>query len=229
MEQLTAISLFAGIGGFDLAMNRAGIKTVATVEIDRSAQGVLKKQFPECTHFDDVRNVTPNELLATGFDPRNGIITGGFPCQDLSIAGRREGLVGSRSGLFWEIIRLVESLKPKFVVLENVPGLLSSNNGRDMATVIRSLVQCGYGVGYRVLDSQYFGVAQRRRRVFIVGCFGDNGTTPSKILAITESLFGNTKQGKPKGKDASTDVGKGSPVLLTMREGKTGGGQRPFD
>jgi DNA (cytosine-5)-methyltransferase 1 len=99
----TAVSLFAGVGGFDLALERNGVKVVASVEIDKKAQEVLKKHFPQSTIFGDITGVTGEQLIAAGFEPRNGIITGGFPCQDLSVAGKRAGLGGSRSGLFWEI------------------------------------------------------------------------------------------------------------------------------
>ena len=224
MNELTAVSLFAGVGGFDLAMQRNGIKTVATVEIDKNARGVLQRRFPDATHFEDVTKVTGDELRAAGFIPSRGIITGGFPCQDLSVAGKRAGLAGKRSGLYWEIIRLVEELSPAYLVLENVPGLLSSNGGRDMGTVIGALSTRGYGVSWRVLDAQYFGVAQRRRRVFIVGCLGDRGGASAEILALSEGVSGNTPKSRKKGQDASTNVGTGvTPSLLTMREGSAGG------
>ena len=228
MSDLTAVSLFAGVGGFDLAMQRNGIKTVATVEIDKNARGILQRRFPEATHFEDVTKVTGNELRAAGFIPNRGIITGGFPCQDLSVAGKRAGLAGKRSGLYWEIIRLVDELSPAYLVLEIVPGLLSSNGGRDMGTVIGALSTRGYGVSWRVLDAQYFGVAQRRRRVFIVGCLG-NGERSSEILALGESVSGNPPKSRKKGKNASTNAGTGTPPsLLTMREGSAGGGKGPL-
>ena len=227
MSYLTAVSLFAGVGGFDLAMQRNGIKTVATVEIDKNARGVLERRFPDATHFTDVTKVTGDELRAAGFIPNRGIITGGFPCQDLSVAGKRAGLAGKRSGLYWEIIRLVDELSPAYLVLENVPGLLSSNGGRDMGTVIGALSTRGYGVSWRVLDAQYFGVAQRRRRVFIVGCLGD-GERSSQILALSEGLSGNPPKSRKKGQDTATNAGASTPpTLLTMREGSAGGGQRP--
>ena len=184
---ITAVSLFAGVGGFDLALERNGVKVVASVEIDKKASAVLAQHFPNSKLFGDITEVTGEQLIAAGFDPRNGIITGGFPCQDLSVAGKRSGLAGKRSGLFWEICRLLDETRAQNFILENVPGLLSSNNGRDMAAVIEALVERGYGIAWRVLDAQYFGVPQRRKRVFIVGCLGDGGGTPAQILALSES------------------------------------------
>ena len=201
---LNAVSLFAGIGGFDLALERNGIKVIAAVEIDKNARKVLEKQFPNTKLFNDVNEVTGEQLINAGFNPKNGIITGGFPCQDLSVAGKRAGLAGNRSGLFWQICRLLEETKSKYFILENVPGLLSSNDGRDMATVISALVKLGYGVGYRILDAQYFGVPQRRRRIFIVGCLGDDGSTPAKILSILEGRTGYLEASKQKRKDIAT-------------------------
>ena len=229
-HQLTAVSLFAGVGGFDLALERAGVKVVAAVEIDKNARGVLAKQFPNTQLFNDVTTVTGKDLRDAGFIPDYGIITGGFPCQDLSVAGKRAGLAGQRSGLYWQIVRLVEELSPKYLILENVPGLLSSNGGKDMGTVIGSLTDRGYGVGWRVLDAQYFGVAQRRRRVFIVASLGDDGAAPGEILALCEGLSGDTPSRKSKGQDPAGDVGSSfkKPMLLTQREGKSGGGKGPL-
>ena len=184
---ITAVSLFAGVGGFDLALERNGVKVVASVEIDKKASAVLAQHFPNSKLFGDITEVTGEQLIAAGFDPRNGIITGGFPCQDLSVAGKRSGLAGKRSGLFWEICRLLDETRAQNFILENVPGLLSSNQGRDMAAVIEALVERGYGIAWRVLDAQHFGVPQRRKRVFIVGCLGDGGGTPAQILALSES------------------------------------------
>ena len=182
----TAVSLFAGVGGFDLALERSGVKVVASVEIDKKASAMLAKHFPDSQLFGDITEVTGEQLIAAGFDPANGIITGGFPCQDLSVAGKRAGLAGKRSGLFWEICRLLDETGAQNFILENVPGLLSSNNGRDMAAVVEALVERGYRIAWRVLDAQYFGVPQRRRRVFIVGSLGDNGRAPEEVLAIAE-------------------------------------------
>ena len=206
----TGVSLFAGIGGFDLAIERAGIKVVAAVEWDKHAQKVLAKQFPNTQIYGDITGVTGEQLINAGFDPANGIITGGFPCQDLSVAGRRAGLTGSRSGLFWEICRLLDETKAQNFILENVPGLLSSNEGRDMGTVIRALEERGYSIAWRVLDAQHFGVAQRRRRVFIVGNLGNDWRTPAEILAIAESSARYSEQSNAKRKDTARITSDGT-------------------
>ena len=185
--ELTAVSLFAGVGGFDLALERNGVKVVASVEWDKKAQEVLRRHFPSSTIFGDISGVTGEQLIQAGFNPKRGIITGGFPCQDLSVAGKRAGLQGSRSGLFWEIVRLLTETKAENFILENVPGLLSSNDGRDFAVVLSALDDIGFNVAWRVLDAQFYGVPQRRRRVFIVGCLRGTGGTPAEILAISES------------------------------------------
>ena len=205
MSDLTAVSLFAGVGGFDLAFKRAGVKVTAAVEIDKKCRDVLALHFPETKLFDDVKEVTGEQLRATGFIPERGIIAGGFPCQDLSIAGLRRGLDGARSGLFHEIIRLADELKPQFLILENVGGLLSSQRGKDMGIVITALVERGYGVCWRVLDSQNFGVPQRRRRVFIVASLGDH-RRPAEILFERESGFWDIEAGRKKRKATSNSV-----------------------
>jgi len=205
----TGVSLFAGIGGFDLAMERAGINVVATVEWDKHAQGVLARRFPNTKLYGDITGVTGEQLISAGFDPANGIITGGFPCQDLSVAGRRAGLIGSRSGLFWEICRLLDETKAQSFILENVPGLLSSNEGRDMGTVIRALEERGYSIAWRVLDAQHFGVAQRRRRVFIIGHLGNDWRTPAEILAIAESSARYSEQSNTKRKEVAGSISDG--------------------
>lgn len=200
---LTGVSLFAGVGGFDLAMTRKGIKVVATVEIDKKCNEVLAKRFPDAKQFTDVQQITGKDLIDAGFNPREGIITGGFPCQDLSVAGKRAGLAGARSGLFWEIRRLVEETQTEWFILENVPGLLSSNGGKDFGIVLGEMADLGYSLGWRVLDAQYFGVPQRRRRVFIVGSRTGGATSIGKVLFEREGVRRNTTQSQQEGQDSS--------------------------
>ena len=162
---MKVLSLFSGIGGFDLGLQRAGMEIVGMCEINKPAQTVLRKRFPEAVLHDDVREVhyAPGSI---------DVICGGFPCQDVSIAGKRRGFNGERSGLWWEFARIIANTCPAWVIVENVPGLFSSNGGRDFAAVIGELAKLGYGVGWRVLDAQYWGLAQRRKRVFIIASFG---------------------------------------------------------
>lgn len=191
-------SLFTGVGGFDLGFERAGMECAWQVEFDKACQSVLKKHWSETELFDDVRTVGKHNL-----EPVD-VICGGFPCQDVSVAGKRAGLAGERSGLWSEFARIIDELEPKWVVVENVPGLLSSNGGRDFATVIRWLAERGYGVAWRILDSQYFGVAQRRRRVFIVGSFGSGSA--SEILFEREGVRWNIEKGRKTGEGTARTV-----------------------
>ena len=220
---ITGVSLFAGVGGFEIAMKNHNVKVVASVEIDKNCQNILARHFPESKIFDDVTKVKGSDLLDAGFEPSSGIITGGFPCQDLSVAGKRAGLAGERSGLFWEIARLVEETQTEYFVLENVPGLLSSNKGADFGVVIGTMADLGYSVAWRVLDAQHFGVPQRRRRVFIVGRRTGNQSDPAKVLFERDSVRGNPSQSKQTGQDstASTPRSFGQTGFAKYSEGVT--------
>ena len=202
---LTGVSLFAGVGGFDLAMQRQGVRVVASVEIDKNCNQVLANHFPEATQFNDITTVKGEDLINAGFTPSAGIITGGFPCQDVSVAGRRAGLAGARSGLFWEAARIVEETQSEYFILENVPGLLSSNKGADFGVVIGTMADLGYSIGWRVLDAQYFGVPQRRKRVFIVGRRATSGGV-AEILFKSEGLRRDTSQIIQAGQDTTTST-----------------------
>ena len=214
---LTGVSLFAGVGGFDLAMQRQGVKVVASVEIDKKCNEVLAQHFPDATQFTDVTTVKGEDLINAGFNPSKGIITGGFPCQDLSVAGKRAGLAGERSGLFWEIARLVEETQTKYFIIENVPGLLSSNKGADFGVVIGTMADLGYSLGWRVLDAQHFGVPQRRRRVFVVGRRATSGGV-AEILFKSEGLrrdpasSNQAREGIATSSNTSVALGSGKDI-----------------
>lgn len=197
-------SLFSGVGGFDLGFERAGFEVAYQVEFDKHAQAVLKRHWPNTPLFEDVQNVTAAEL------PAVDVLVGGFPCQDLSVAGRRAGLAGARSGLFYEFARIIEETGPEWVVIENVPGLLSSRGGRDMGAVLGTLSELGYGWAYRVLDSQYFGVPQRRRRVFIVGRAGARSRSCAEVLFEPESVLGNPPPSRTPGQEVAGSLGGGA-------------------
>lgn len=153
--------------------------------------------------------------LARGAEVHGGgkvwCVTAGVPCQDVSIAGRRAGLAGTRTGLFHEFARILREVRPAWFIFENVPGLLSSNQGRDFAEVLRVLmVECGYGLAWRVLDSRYFGVAQRRQRVFIVGRFGE--PCPAEILFEREGSQGDSAAGRQARQDIAVPLTSGVGV-----------------
>ncbi len=188
-------SFFSGIGGFELGLQRAGMKTIWQVENDPFCRKILTRHWPDIPKYGDIKAVDFAEL------ERVDLICGGFPCQDLSVAGTRAGLVGKRSQLFWEAIRGIRILEPRWVLIENVYGLLTSKAGRDFRSVISALDELGYGLAWRVLDSQNFGVAQRRRRVFIVGYLG--GPCPPEVLFEPESLSRDTQTGRKAGQDVA--------------------------
>jgi DNA (cytosine-5)-methyltransferase 1 len=237
-ELLTVGSLFSGIEGIGLGLERAGMTVSFQVEADPTCRKVLNRHWPDVPVYDDVRTVhgagscrqsQPSDRWAsdahhpgrggargdTATDlgrpscerclPRVDVLCGGFPCQDLSVAGGRAGLAGERSGLFHQFMRLADEIAPRWVVIENVPGLLSSQCGRDMGVVLGTLADLGYGWCYRVLDAQYFRVAQRRRRVFIVGCAGGPARA-AQVLLEPESCDGDSPPSRSEGPGVATGV-----------------------
>jgi DNA (cytosine-5)-methyltransferase 1 len=208
-------SYFSGIEGLGTGFQKAGFDVQLCCEIDAKAQTVIRRHLPDAVIIGDIKNAHGTEF------GKPDVIVGGFPCQDLSVAGTRSGLSGNRSGLFFELARIIDEARPRVFVLENVPGLLSSEGGKDMETVLRTLVELGYGVAYRVLDSQYFGVAQRRRRVFIVGSLGDGRA--AEILFESEGLQRGTEPRRRKGQAAPSLVASGVGV------GRTGNSRTESD
>ena len=219
---MRVLSLFSGQGGFDLGLEMAGMEIVGQVESDPQCQRVLAHHWPDVWRAEDVRSVGGESArrastdgrvapdhdgrrqAGTGLSGSVDLICGGFPCQDVSVAGKRAGLDGARSGLWFEFQRIVSDLRPKYVLVENVLGLLSSNQGRDFAIIIDGLGELGYGVSWTVLDSQHFGVAQRRRRVFIVAGPPDGRT--EQILAISEGCGGHPETGRAQGEDVANTL-----------------------
>lgn len=162
-------SFFAGIGGFDLGLERAGMDVVFQCEINNFSKNVLRKHWPNALLHDDITSLCAEDI------PDSNVWCGGFPCQDLSLAnqGKRKGLNGERSGLFYTYTKLIESRRPSWVIIENVPGLLNSHGGEDFRILIKKMDELGYGVSWRVLDAKHFGTPQRRRRVYVVASLGN--------------------------------------------------------
>lgn len=211
-------SFFSGIGGFELGFERAGFKALSQCEINPFCNEILKKHWPNVPKFTDIREVN-NEHI-----PASSVWVGGFPCQDVSLArmGKREGLRGQQSGLFYEYARLLGEGRPRVVVVENVSGLLSSHGGRDFAIVIRTLAQLGYSVGWRTFNSKNFGVPQSRQRVYIVGCYRDP-RGPGSILFEPERREGHAQASQQDGapvvspfKKVIGDPGGEGPVVQSI-------------
>ena len=233
-KQLTLGSLFDGSGGFPLGGLLTGqITPVWSSEIEPFAIRVTTKRLPQVKHYGDVSAISGADL------PPVDIITFGSPCQDMSIAGKRDGLDGSRSSLFYEAIRIVKEMrcktngeKPRFIVWENVPGAFSSNKGQDFKAVLEAVISVkdpsasvpapekkgwpdadyyvgdGWSVAYRVFDAQWWGVPQRRKRIYLVADFG--GNTAPKILFEREGLSGDFAESREAWQRTAGDIKTGT-------------------
>lgn len=169
---LTHLDLFSGIGGFSLGLHKVGIKTIAFCEIDPWCQECLTANYPNITIYKDVRNLTVNVLKTDGL-PNPDIITAGFPCQPFSLAGKRQGEKHESGNLFLEIVRLAKELLPKYMLLENVPGLLSMNKGLLIKRMFLNLQNAGYVIKLLKLNAADFGIPQNRLRIFLMCCRKD--------------------------------------------------------
>lgn len=231
-RQLTLGSLFDGSGGFMLAARNVGIRPVWASELAPFPTAVARRNFPGVRHYGDITGLNGSEL-----EPVD-IITGGSPCQDLSIAGKRAGIVeGKRSNLFFEQMRIVREMRdatdgkyPRCLVWENVPGAFSSSGGEDFRTVLEKIAEVkkagisvprperwnnsgcimadGFSAAWRVIDAEYFGVPQRRRRIYLVADFGGQGA--GKILFECLGVQGDTREGEAEGEEASGSPGEGA-------------------
>lgn len=218
MKTLTLGSLFDGIGGFPLAAQRCGIKPVWAAEIEPNCIEITKRHFPKMEHLGDITKLNGGEI------PPVDIISFGSPCQDLSTAGKQAGLSGKRSGLFLDAVRIIYEMRratngryPTFIIWENVSGAFNSNKGNDFRIVLEKITNAhipmpksgrwasagmvrgcrgGANVAWRLLDSQYWGVPQRRKRIFLVGDF--RAERAPEILFKSESELGYIDTRRPK-------------------------------
>ena len=222
---MKVLSLFSGVGGFDMGLENAGMQTVFQCEWDKHANTILHKHWPTVPKWEDVSTLTGKHILAHA--PVIDVVAWGSPCQDLSVAGKRAGLEGGRSNLFHEGIRIIKELRketngqyPRISIWENVYGALNSNKGEDFEAILKEMVEAGSLLcEWRVLDAQYFGVPQRRRRVFVVAVF-DSATAnrcPDPLLPVSEGLRWNPATRPATRQDstntASASIGSGSAIL----------------
>lgn len=233
------LSVCSGIEAATVAWQPLGWKAVAFAEIEKFPSAVLAHHYPDVPNLGDVYSIKVDDLPA-GID----ILVGGFPCQDLSVAGKRKGMKNddgtpTRSGLFYRIAELADAIGQRWTLLENVPGLLSSAEGRDFASVVGELAgtevsvprggwqSAGVSLGpkglveWAILDAQYFGLAQRRKRVFIVRDSGDWASRPP-IFLVPESLSGNPAPRRETGKATPDGTGKCAVVSCDRPSRKRG-------
>jgi DNA (cytosine-5)-methyltransferase 1 len=227
---MKVLSLFSGVGGFDMGLENAGMETVFQCEWDKHANSILYKHWPDVPKWDDVSTLTGKHILAHA--PVVDVVAWGSPCQDLSVAGKRAGLEGGRSSLFHEGIRIIKELQeetngqyPRISIWENVVGALNSNGGADFGIILNEMAEAGaVAVEWSVLDAQYFGIPQRRRRVFVIAIFDPvlAERCPNPLLPVSESLPGHLTKGKPARKSAATTLTEGVGVDGTkLAEGFT--------
>ena len=182
------LSLCSGIEAASVAWEPLGWEPIGFCEIEAFPSAVLAHRFPSVPNYGDMTQLEGGDLGTVD------IVVGGTPCQGFSIAGKRGGLADERSGLAMHFVRIVSDIRPKWIIWENVPGVFSTHGGRDFGAFVRSLAGFGYHLAWRVLDAQFFGVPQRRRRIFVVGHLGD-WRHPASVLFEPESLRGHPAPG----------------------------------
>ena len=199
------ISVFSGIEAASCAFGTLGMEPVAFAEVDKHASAVLAAHYPDIPNLGDVTKVDWKEYRG-----KVDLVVGGSPCQSFSITGKREGLKGE-SGLMYEFIRCVREVRPRWFLWENVPGALSSEHGAAFGQLLHEMADGGgYGCAWRVLDAQFFGVAQRRRRLFLVGRAGDGFREACQVLFEPDCVPGNTASSRAKRAELTARAGRGA-------------------
>ncbi len=195
-------SIFSGVEAATLAWEPMGWEPVVFCEVDEFPSAVLRERWPDVPNLGDITKVNWKRVVRE-YGAADLVVGESF-----SIAGKRNGLEGA-SGLMWEYVRCVRELMPRWLLWENVPGALSSTHGEDFGCLLRELDALGYGLAWRVLDAQFFGVAQRRERLFLVGRLGDV-ERPCKVLFELESLSWGTPSSREKRAELAADAGRGA-------------------
>jgi DNA-cytosine methyltransferase len=201
------LSVCSGIEAATVAWHNLGWEPLGFSEIEKFPSEVLKHHYPNVKNFGDMTKYKEWKL-----DDSIGLLVGGTPCQSFSVAGLRKGLEDPRGNLALTYVGILDKFRPKWFIWENVPGVLSSNRGRDFGSFLGAVAELGYGWAYRVLDAQYFGVAQRRRRVFVVGCLGD-WRSAAEVLFESESLRRDIKKGRKERENVTDYVAKSVGTL----------------
>ena len=192
------LTLCSGIEAPTLAWKPLGWQAVAFAEVDPFCNAVLAHHYPETPNYGDITKITEKQIKELG--PID-LVCGGTPCQGFSVAGLRRGLGDERSNLAIRFCELVAIARPAWLLWENVPGCLSTNGWRDFRRFIRAIADIGYSLAWTVLDAQYFGLAQRRKRVFLIGHLGTDWRYSAAVLFDRESLSGHPAPSRKAGQD----------------------------
>lgn len=195
------VSIFSGVEAASLAWEPLGWEPMAFSEIEPFPCAVLAERWPDVPNLGDITKIDWKEEIDGAID----LVVGGSPCQSFSVAGKREGLKGA-SGLMFEYIRCVQELRPRWFLWENVPGALTSEDGGAFGQLLGEMDELGYSLAWRVLDAQFFGVAQRRRRLFLVGHLGVE--SPAEVLFEPDCLSGNPESSREKRKELASRAGR---------------------
>lgn len=207
---MTYATVCSGIEAPSQAWHTLGWEPVFFSEIEKFPSAVLSHYYPNTPNLGDMTKIQ-SENYYGAID----VFCGGTPCQSFSLAGLRKGLDDPRGNLMLTFVGIAAKMRPRWIVWENVPGVLSSNNGRDFGTFLAALGHVGYGFAYRILDAQFFGVAQRRRRVFVVGYFGD-WRPAAAVLFELESLRGYYSESKKKEQNVAKTLTAGACQRLDL-------------
>lgn len=199
------LSLFSGIEAASVAWEPLGWEPVAFCEVDAFPSAVLAHRWPHVPNLGDITKADWSDFAKGKRKP--DVVVGGSPCQSFSVAGNREGLAGE-SGLMFEYIRAVRGIMPRCFVWENVPGAFTSEDGEAFRQLLSEMDALGYGLAWRVLDAQFFGVAQRRERVFLVGCLGDPRRA-ARVLFEPDGLRWDTPSSRDKRQELAARAGRG--------------------
>tara|TARA_R110002167_G_scaffold120202_2_gene297972 strand:+ start:3531 stop:4574 length:1044 start_codon:yes stop_codon:yes gene_type:complete len=199
------LSLFSGIEAASVAWENFGWNCVGVSEVEKFPCELLNQRYPNVPNLGDITKITTEKLNELG---KIDIVVGGSPCQSFSVAGNRGGTDDPRGQLMFDYIRVVNTVKPKWFVWENVPGVLSSNKGRDFGTLLREMADIGYDLCWRVLDAKNFGVPQKRRRVFLVGHLGKN-RSPAEVLFERKGRDRDLEKSRSSREEDSRETEKG--------------------
>ena len=214
MSKLNVLTACSGIGAPEHAWRDLPFNFIGCSEIEPFPSAVLKHHYPNLTNYGDMTKYRDWNLNGSNVD----VLFAGTPCQSFSVAGLRQGMASPNGNLALVFLGMVERFAPRWVVWENVPGVLSSNGGRDFGAFLGALGQLGFGYAYRTLDAQYFGVPQRRRRVFVVGYLGD-WRRAAAVLFEPKSLHGDITKSRKTRKKIAPTVTTGAPYSRTGQQG----------